>query len=88
MVYYHVNASALVLFQVSAAGTCIGCLLVALSFLAKVWFCYSHCILEECQQLAILLRLNKDSLCVTGTELGKRHQHSVRFGRHPGTYCS
>jgi hypothetical protein len=27
-------------------------------------------------------------LCVTGTALGKRHQHSVRFSRHPGTYCS
>jgi hypothetical protein len=64
MVYHHINASALILFQISATGTCLGCLLVALSFLAKVRFRYTHCILEECRQRAILLQPNRRFLFV------------------------
>ena len=58
MNYDHSNIYAAI-FQVSAAGTCLGCLLVGLSFLSKVWaFWYRLCHCKEVDPIAIL-RLNQ-----------------------------
>lgn len=70
------------IFQVSAVGTCLGCLLVGLSFLAKVW----------CDFILIIRLTTSHSseqchffLHGTGTSLGKGPELSAGFGRHSGT---
>jgi hypothetical protein len=73
------------MFQVSAAGTCLGCLLVGLSFLSKVWnFRYRLRHSKEVDKLSFLG--STSSISLPGTALANGLEH-VRFGWSSGTYC-
>lgn len=74
-------------FQISAAGTCVGCLLVGLSFLSKVWFFFSSWYWSPHHSWAWACSTSAHrSLLGTGAALGKGPER-VGFGRTSGTHC-